>query len=188
MVSTNDFKNGMAIEVEGQVFTIVEFQHVKPGKGGAFVRTKIKNLATGAVLDKTYRAGEKFRKVRVESKKMLFLYATPDEVVLMDNDNYEQLSLPPALAGDVLSFIKDNMDVEVLMVDGKPSALVPPMFVELKITDTQPGIKGDSVSGGGNKPATLETGAGVNVPLFLKTGDMVKIDTRTGAYIERVKG
>ncbi|MHB1389833.1 MAG: elongation factor P [Thermoleophilia bacterium] len=188
MVSTSDFKNGMAIEVEGQVFTIVEFQHVKPGKGGAFVRTKIKNLATGAVLDKTYRPNEKFRKVRVETKKMLFLYATPDEVVLMDNDTYDQLSLPPAIAGDTLGFIKDNMEIEVLLVDGKPTGLVPPMFVELEITDTQPGVKGDSVSGGGNKPATLETGATVNVPLFLKTGDVVKIDSRTGAYIERVKG
>ncbi|MHB1149242.1 MAG: elongation factor P [Thermoleophilia bacterium] len=188
LVSTSDFKNGMAIEVEGQVFTIVEFQHVKPGKGGAFVRTKIKNLATGAVLDKTYRPNEKFRKVRVETKKMLYLYATPDEVVLMDNDTYDQLSLPPAIAGDTLGFIKDNMEIEVLLVDGKPTGLVPPMFVELEITDTQPGVKGDSVSGGGNKPATLETGAVVNVPLFLKTGDMVKIDSRTGSYIERVKG
>mgnify|MGYP001797086401 CR=1 FL=1 len=119
---------------------------------------------------------------------MLFLYATPDEVVLMDNDNYEQLSLPPALAGETLSFIKDNMDVEVLLVDSKPSALVPPMFVELQITDTQPGVKGDSVSGGGNKPATLETGAMVNVPLFPKPGDVGKIEPRTGDALERVKG
>lgn len=185
MVSTSDFKNGMAIEVEGQLFTIVEFQHVKPGKGGAFVRTKIKNIETGAVLDRTFRPVEKFRRVRIESKKMLFLYATPDEVVLMDNDNYEQLSLPPALAGDALSFIKDNMEVEVQMIDGKPAQLVPPIFVELEVTDTQPGVKGDTVSGG-SKPATLETGALVNVPLFIKTGDILKIDTRTGNYVERV--
>ena len=187
MVSTNDFKNGMAIEVDGQVFSIVEFQHVKPGKGGAFVRTKLKNINTGAVLDKTFRAGEKFRRVRVEGKKMLYLYSTPDEVVLMDNDTYEQLFLPPALVGDSLKFVKDNMDVEVVMVDGKPSELAPPIFVELEITETQPGIKGDTVSGGGNKPATLETGAVVSVPLFVKTGDKIKVDTRTGEYVERVQ-
>ena len=185
MISTSDFKNGMAIEVEGQIFTIVEFQHVKPGKGGAFVRTRLKNIDTGAVLDRTFRPVEKFRRVRVEGKKMQYLYSTPDEVVLMDNDTYEQLSLPPALAGDALQFITDNMEVEVLMVDGKPAQLAPPIFVELEVTDTQPGVKGDTVSGG-SKPATLETGAIVNVPLFLKTGDRIKIDTRTGSYMERV--
>ena len=185
MISTSDFKNGMAIEVEGQIFTIVEFQHVKPGKGGAFVRTRLKNIDTGAVLDRTFRPVEKFRRVRVEGKKMQYLYSTPDEVVLMDNDTYEQLSLPPALAGDALQFITDNMEVEVLMVDGKPAQLAPPIFVELEVTDTQPGVKGDTVSGG-SKPATLETGAVVNVPLFLKTGDRIRIDTRTGSYMERV--
>ena len=185
MISTSDFKNGMAIEYEGQIFTIVEFQHVKPGKGGAFVRTKLKNIETGAVLDKTFRPVEKFRRVRVEAKKMQYLYATPDEVVLMDNDTYEQLSLPPALAGDSLSYIKDNMEVEIQMIDGKPAQLVPPIFVELEITETQPGVKGDTVSGG-SKPATLETGVEVQVPLFVKTGDVIKIDTRTGGYVERV--
>ncbi|MHB9111474.1 MAG: elongation factor P [Thermoleophilia bacterium] len=186
MVSTSDFKNGMAIEVEGTIFTIVEFQHVKPGKGGAFVRTKLKNIDTGAVIDRTFRPVEKFRRVRVEGKKMQFLYATPDEVVLMDNESYEQLSLPPTLAGDALQFIKDNMEVEVLMIDGKPAQMEPPMFVEMEVTDTQPGVKGDTVSGGGSKPATIETGAIINVPLFLKTGDRIKIDTRTGSYVERV--
>lgn len=185
MISTSDFKNGMAIEYEGQIFTIVEFQHVKPGKGGAFVRTKIKNVGTGAVLDKTFRPVEKFRRVRVETKKMQYLYATPDEIVLMDNDNYEQLSLPPELAGDSLSYIKDNMEVEIQMIDGKPAQLVPPIFVELEITETQPGVKGDTVSGG-SKPATIETGVEVQVPLFVKTGDVIKIDTRTGGYVERV--
>lgn len=185
MISTSDFKNGIAIEVEGNIFTIVEFQHVKPGKGGAFVRTKLKNIDTGAVLDRTFRPVEKFRRVRIESKKMLYLYATPDEVVLMDNDNYEQLSLTPALAGDALSFIKDNMEVEVQMVDGKPAQLIAPIFVELEVTDTQPGVKGDTVTGG-SKPATLETGVEVQVPLFVKTGDVIKVDTRTGAYVERV--
>lgn len=186
MVSTNDFKNGMAIEVDGTVFTITEFQHVKPGKGGAFVRTKLKNIETGAVLDRTFRAGEKFRRVRVESKKMLYLYSTPDEVVLMDNNTYEQLSLAPALAGGALTFVKENMDMEVMFIDGKPSELIPPMFVELEVTETEPGVKGDTASGGGNKPATLETGAVVPVPLFVKIGDVLKIDTRTGQYVERV--
>ncbi|MFA5800994.1 MAG: elongation factor P [Thermoleophilia bacterium] len=185
MISTSDFKNGMAIEYEGQIFTIVEFQHVKPGKGGAFVRTKLKNIDSGAVLDKTFRPVEKFRRVRVESKKMQYLYATPDEVVLMDNDTYEQLSLPPALAGDALSYIKDNMEVEIQMIDGKPAQLVPPIFVEMEITETQPGVKGDTVSGG-SKPAIIETGVEVQVPLFVKTGDVIKIDTRTGGYVERV--
>jgi elongation factor P len=187
LVSTNDFKNGMSIEVDGQAFTIVEFQHVKPGKGGAFVRTRIKNISTGAVLDRTFRAGEKFRRVRTESKKMLYLYSTPDEVVLMDNDTYEQTSLPVALVGDSLKFVKENMDVELLVVDGNPAEMLPPTFVELAIADTQPGVKGDTVSGG-SKPATLETGAVVNVPLFLKVGDVVKVDTRTGEYVERVSG
>ena len=177
----------MAIEVEGQIFTIVEFQHVKPGKGGAFVRTKLKNIDTGAVLDRTFRAGEKFRRVRVESKNMLYLYSTPEEVVLMDNESYEQLSLPPALAGEALKYVKENMEMEVVFVDGKASALVAPIFVELEITETQPGVKGDTVSGG-NKPATVETGAVVNVPLFIKNGEVIKIDTRTGDYVERVKG
>ena len=185
MVSTNDFKNGMAIEVDGQVFTIVEFQHVKPGKGGAFVRTRLKNILTGAVLDKTFRAGEKFRQARVEAKKMQYLYATPEEVVLMDNETYEQLTLSPDLVGEALKFVKDNMEVEILMVDSKPTELIPPIFVELEVTETQPGVKGDTVTGG-NKPATLETGAVVSVPLFLKEGDRIKVDTRTGEYVERV--
>lgn len=185
MISTNDFKNGMAIEVEGQVFTIIEFQHVKPGKGGAFVRTRLKNLATGAVLDRTFRAGEKFRKVHTGSKKMMFLYATPDEVVLMDNENYEQLSLPRKLAAAALMYIRENMDVEVRLVDEKPVELLAPTFVELEVTETQPGVKGDTVTGG-SKPATLETGAVVNVPLFIKNGDRLKVDTRTGEYVERV--
>ncbi len=175
----------MAIEVDGQVFTIVEFQHVKPGKGGAFVRTRLKNILTGAVLDKTFRAGEKFRQARVEAKKMQYLYATPEEVVLMDNETYEQLTLSPDLVGEALKFVKDNVEVEILMVDGKPTELIPPIFVELEVTETQPGVKGDTVTGG-NKPATTETGAVVNVPLFLKEGDRIKVDTRTGEYVERV--
>lgn len=185
MISTNDFKNGMAIEVDGQVFAIIEFLHVKPGKGGAFVRTKLKNLATGAVLEKTFRAGEKFRRVHTGIKKMLYLYSTPDEVVVMDNETYEQLTLPRSLAGEAMKFIRENMDVEVQIIDDKPSQLMPPTFVELEVTETQPGMKGDTVSSV-SKPATLETGAVVNVPLFVKNGDRLKIDTRTGEYVERV--
>lgn len=186
MVSTNDFKNGMVIEVDGKNFTIVEFLHVKPGKGGAFVRTKLKNIETGAVIDKTFRAGEKFRRVRTESKKMLYLYSTPDEVVVMDNDTYEQLSLPPELVGEALRFVKENVEVELLMVDEKPSQLMPPTFVELEVTETEPGMKGDTASGGGYKPATVETETVVQVPLFVKIGDKLKIDTRSGEYVERV--
>lgn len=185
MISTNDFKNGMAIEVEGNAFTIVEFLHVKPGKGGAFVRTKLKNLSTGAVLEKTFRAGEKFRRVHTANKKMLFLYSSQDEVVLMDNETYEQLSLPRAQAAGALKFIKDNMEVDVQMIDGNAVNIVPPTFAELEVTDTQPGVKGDTASGG-SKPATLENGTVVNVPLFIKNGDRLKIDTRTGEYVERV--
>jgi len=176
----------MVIEVDGKNFSIVEFLHVKPGKGGAFVRTKLKNIETGAVVDKTFRAGEKFRRIRTESRKMLYLYSTPDEVVLMDNDSYEQLSLAPALVGDALRFVRENLEVELLVVDGEPSQLVPPTFVELEVTETEPGVRGDTASGGGYKPATVETGAVVQVPLFVKVGDRLKIDTRSGDYVERV--
>ncbi|GBE57354.1 elongation factor P [bacterium BMS3Abin01] len=185
MVSTNDFKNGMAIEVDGKIYSIVGFQHVKPGKGGAFVRTRLKNLQTGNVLDKTFRAGEKFRKVHTASKKMLFMYATPDEVVLMDNDTYEQESLSPELAGDALKFIQDNMEVELALIDGEPTQILPPIFVILEVKETEPGVRGDTASGGGLKPATMDTGAEIKVPLFMNIGDKVKIDTRTGEYVER---
>lgn len=185
MISTNDFKNGMAIEVDGKKFSIVEFQHVKPGKGSAFVRTKLKSLDTGNVLDKTFRAGEKFRKVHTSSKKMMFLYSTPDEVVLMDNNTYEQQSLSPEMAGDALDYVQENMDVELTLIDGEVTGMVPPTFVELEVTETEPGVKGDTAGGGGNKPAVVETGAEVKVPLFINIGDKVKIDTRTGEYVER---
>lgn len=185
MISTNDFKNGMAIEVDGKQFSIVEFQHVKPGKGGAFVRTKLKNLATGNVLDKTFRAGEKFRKVHTSSKKMLYLYSTPDEVVLMDNESYEQQSLSPELAGDSLVLVKENEEVDLELIDGEPAGITPPIFVVLEVTETEPGLKGDTASGGGYKDATVETGAVVKVPLFMDIGDRIKIDTRTGEYVER---
>jgi elongation factor P len=175
----------MAIEVDGKLFSIVEFQHVKPGKGGAFVRTKLKNLETGNVLDKTFRAGEKFRRVHTSSKKMQFLYSTPDEIVLMDNDTYEQQSLPPSLAGDRLHFIQDNMEVEVTLIDGEPREIIPPIFVVLEVTETEPGVKGDTASGGGYKPARTETGAEIKVPLFVNIGDRVKVDTRSGEYVER---
>lgn len=185
MISTNDFKNGMAIEVDGKLYSIVSFQHVKPGKGGAFVRTRLKNLQAGNVLDKTFRAGEKFRKVHTSSKKMLYLYATPDEIVLMDNEDYEQLSLSPELAGDSLALVKENEEVELELIDGEPAGIIPPIFVVLEVKETEPGVKGDTASGGGYKEATVETGAVVKVPLFMNIGDSIKIDTRSGEYVER---
>lgn len=184
-ISTNQFKNGMAIEVEGTLFFIVDFQHVKPGKGGAFVRTKLKNVKTGAVLDRTFRAGEKFEQAILERKKMQFLYAEGDQFHFMDNETYEQLALAKDQLGNVMMYTKESSNVEMLMYEGKPIGVEPETFVELEIVETDPGIRGDTVSGG-TKPATLETGAVVQVPLFLQTGEKIKIDTRTNTYITRV--
>jgi elongation factor P len=184
-ISTNQFKNGTHIEVDGQVFRIQEFQHVKPGKGGAFVRTKLKNVASGAVLDKTFRAGEKFRSVRTESRKMQYLYDQGDEAVLMDLNDYEQMSLPRSLVGESLDLMVPNDEVIVLFVDEQPSDIQLPSAVELAVAKTQPGVRGDTASGGGTKPATLESGVTVQVPLFVNEGDRVKVDTRTREYLAR---
>ncbi|MFY9265015.1 MAG: elongation factor P [Solirubrobacterales bacterium] len=185
MISTNQFKNGNHIEVDGTVFKIVDFQHVKPGKGGAFVRTKLKRTSDGNVIDKTFRAGEKFRSVRTEVKKMQFLYADGGEAHFMDNDTFDQVAVPLATLDHPLGFVRPNSEVEALYIDGDFSDLQLPASVVLEITETEPGIKGDTVSGGGNKPATLETGKTVMVPLFLNPGDSVKIDTRSGEYMSR---
>ena len=185
MISTNNFKNGTHIEVDGQVFRIVEFQHVKPGKGPAFVRSKLKNVGSGAVIDKTFRAGEKLRSIHTEARKMQYLYESGDEIVLMDTGDYEQLSLTKSLVGDSLDWILPNDEVEVLFVDGRPADVQVPSAVELTVTQTDPGVRGDTASGGGNKPATLETGAIVQVPLFVNIGDRVKVDTRSGSYMSR---
>jgi elongation factor P len=184
VVNTNQFKSGMAIAIDGQPFTIVEFQHVKPGKGGAFVRTKVRNIATGAVLDKTFRAGEKFDRMHTQSRKLAFLYATEDEVVLMDNETYEQVSVSPSMAQDALKWVVENMEVEVMYLNGQPFEVAPPNFVELTITQSDPGVQGNTAQGA-TKPATLESGTTVQVPLFIEEGEKIKVDTRSGEYLGR---
>ena len=184
-ISTNQFKNGNHIEVDGTVFKILEFQHVKPGKGGAFVRTKLRRTTDGNVIDRTFRAGEKFRAVRTEARKMQFLYADGDDAHFMDSESFEQMAVPQASLADKLQWTKPNDDVDVLFIDDKPADLQLPSSVELEVTETEPGLRGDTASGGGNKPATLETGATVQVPLFVNIGDRVKVQTETGAYISR---
>ena len=184
-VNTNQFKNGMHIELEGSFWRIVEFQHVKPGKGGAFVRTKLKGLDTGAVVDKTFRAGEKFPRVRTETKDMQYLYDSGDEVVFMDTDSYEQTSLPRAAVEDALEFMLPSSSVQMLLVNGAPTGVQLPASVELTVSQTEPGVKGDTVSNV-TKPATLETGAVVQVPLFVNTGDRIKVEPREKRYISRV--
>jgi elongation factor P len=183
-VNTNQFKNGMHIEVDGGVWRIVEFQHVKPGKGGAFVRTKVKSLDTGAVVDRTFRAGEKFPRIHTEVKQVQYLYDAGDEVVFMDEETYEQFSLPRRDVADALDFLQPSSSVQILTVDGRPSGIQLPASVELAVTETEPGIKGDTVSNV-TKPATLETGAIVQVPLFVNAGDRIKVDTRERRYISR---
>jgi elongation factor P len=184
VVNTNEFKNGMAIEVEGTTYTIVESQHVKPGKGGAFVRTKLKSIATGAVIDRTFRAGEKFPRVDTRTRKMTYLYATEDEVVVMDPDSYEQISLSPGMAEEALKWVVENNDVNLLYVGGTPFSMEAPNSVELEIVRSDPGVRGDTAQGG-TKPATLQTGVIIQVPLFIEQGERVKVDTRTGQYLSR---
>jgi elongation factor P len=184
VVNTNQFKSGMAIEIDGDNFIIVESQHVKPGKGGAFVRTKVRNIATGAVLDRTFRAGEKFNRVHTESRKMQYLYSTDGEVVLMDGETYEQISIAPDMAVEALKWVIENGVVELQYINGQPSAVEPPTSVELTVTHTEPGLRGDTAQGG-TKPATLETGVAIQVPLFIEQGERVKVDTRSGEYLSR---
>ena len=185
MISTNQFKNGTHIEVDGKVFKVVEFQHVKPGKGGAFVRSKLKRVEDGAVIDKTFKAGDKFRPVRTETKKMQYLYESGEAVVLMDNTSYEQVEIPKSVAEEALQWVPPNSDVDLLLVDERPSDVQVPSAVELSVTQTDPGVKGDTASGGGSKPATLETGVVVQVPLFIEEGERVRVDTRSGEYVSR---
>src|SRR5580765_5717567 len=185
MISTNQFKNCNHIEVEGTIFKIIEFQHVKPGKGGAFVRTKLRRTADGAVIEKTFRAGEKFRSIHTEARKMQFLYADGTDAHFMDEESFEQLALPEASITEALKYIMPNESVDMLYIDGEPGDIQLTASVELEVTHTEPGMRGDTASGGGNKPATLETGATVNVPLFVNIGDRVKVDTRSGSYMSR---
>jgi elongation factor P len=185
MISTNQFKNGNHIEVDGTVFKILEFQHVKPGKGGAFVRTKLRRTSDGAVIDRTFRAGEKFRSVRTEARRMQFLYADGTDAHFMDSESFEQLAIPEGSVQEPLKWIRPNEEVDLLFIDGKPADVQLSASVELEVTHTEPGVRGDTASGGGNKPATLETGATIQVPLFVNIGDRVKVDTREGTYISR---
>jgi len=184
VVSTNQFKGGMAIEIEGEPFTIVESQHVKPGKGGAFVRTKVRSIKTGNVLDKTFRAGEKFTRMDTRSRTLQYLYATETEIVLMDTESYEQLSVSPDMAKEALQWVVENMEMQVFYLDGVPIEVEAPTTVELTITHTEPGLRGDTAQGG-SKPATLETGVSIQVPLFIEQGERIKVDTRTGEYLSR---
>ena len=183
-VSTNQFKNGMHVEVDGSVWRIVEFQHVKPGKGGAFVRTKLKGLDSGAVVDRTFRAGEKFQRIHTEVKNVQYLYDAGDEVVFMDEETFEQFGLPRESVSDVLEFMQPSSSVQMLAVDGRPSGVQMPSSLELTVAETEPGVKGDTVSNV-TKPATLETGAVVQVPLFVNVGDRIKVDPRERRYISR---
>ena len=183
-VSTNQFKNGMHIQLDSNVWRIVEFQHVKPGKGGAFVRTKLKNLDSGSVVDKTFRAGEKFARVHTETKNVQYLYDSGDEVVFMDEQSYEQISLPRESVSDALDYLEPSSSVQLLTVDGRPAGVQMPASVELTVAETEPGVRGDTVSNV-TKPAKLATGAVVQVPLFVNQGERIKVDPREGRYISR---
>jgi elongation factor P len=185
MISTNQFRNGSHIDVEGTVFKILEFQHVKPGKGGAFVRTRLRRASDGAVIDRTFRAGEKFRPVRTEVRRMQFLYRDGSEAHFMDSQTYEQLTIPEGALNDALRWMKESDEVDLLYIDDEPADVQLPSAIDLSVAETQPGVRGDTASGGGTKPAVLETGARINVPLFIDVGDVVRVDTRTGEYVSR---
>jgi elongation factor P len=185
MISAGDFRNGITIEYENSIYQIIEFQHVKPGKGAAFVRTKLKNIISGGVVEKTFRPTEKCPQARIDRKEMQYLYEDGDLYYFMDTENYEQVGLNADKVGDALKFVKENEMVKVCSHNGNVFAIEPPLFVELAITDTEPGFKGDTATGA-TKPATVETGALVYVPLFVNQGDVIKIDTRTGEYLSRV--
>ncbi|MDO8964724.1 MAG: elongation factor P [Coriobacteriia bacterium] len=184
-VSTNQFKNGMCISYDGKLWVIVEFQHVKPGKGGAFVRTKLKEVRSGRVVDITFRAGEKIEDVRMETKNLQYLYNDGSAFHFMDTATYEQFELAADFVGETAKWLKENEEATVLVAGGDMLGVEPPMFVDLEITDTDPGFKGDTVQGG-TKPATLETGAVVQVPMFINTGERIRVDTRDGRYVTRV--
>ena len=185
MISASEFRNGITVEFEGALFTIVDFQHVKPGKGAAFVRSTLKNMETGAVLEKTFRPTEKMPRAHIDRRDLQYLYTDGSLFYFMDNENFEQTEMNAQQIGDNLQFVKENDMIKVLVHNGRIFGIEPPMFAELEITDTEPGFKGDTATGA-TKPATVETGATVKVPLFVNTGDKIKIDTRTGEYLGRV--
>lgn len=184
MISAGDFRNGITIEIDGNIFQIIEFQHVKPGKGAAFVRTKLKNIVSGGVVEKTFRPTEKCPQARIDRKEMQYLYEDGDLYNFMDTETYDQIALNSDTVGDALKFVKENEMVKVCSYNGNVFAIEPPLFVELEITETEPGFKGDTATGA-TKPAIVETGAQVSVPLFVNQGDKIKIDTRTGEYLSR---
>ncbi|MCI8294840.1 MAG: elongation factor P [Lachnospiraceae bacterium] len=184
MISAGEFRNGVTLEIDGQVVQILEFQHVKPGKGAAFVRTKLKNVINGGVVERTFRPTEKFPPARIDRVDMQYLYADGDLYNFMNTETYDQIALNSDLVGDALKFVKENEMVKVCSYNGNVFSIEPPLFVELEITETEPGFKGDTATGA-SKPATVETGAQINVPLFVNIGDRVKIDTRTSEYLGR---
>ena len=186
MISAGDFRNGMTLEIDGNVCQIIEFQHVKPGKGAAFVRTKIKNVISGGVVEKTFRPTEKFPAARIDRVDMQYLYADGDLYNFMNTETFDQIALNSDTVGDALKFVKENEICKICSYNGNVFSVEPPLFVELEVTDTEPGFKGDTATGA-TKPATLETGATINVPLFVNIGDKLKIDTRTGEYLSRVE-
>lgn len=185
MISTTEFRSGEALVIDGQLWVIVEFQHVKPGKGGAFVRTKLRRLRDGGVIERTFRAGEKFQEAYIEKRSLQYLYRTADTFHLMDTKSYEEIQVPAETIGAAAGFLKENMELEGQFHDGALIGIQPPMFVEVHVESTEPGVRGDT-SKGGMKPATLETGATIQVPLFVETGDVIRVDTRNSSYVSRV--
>ena len=184
MITAGDFRNGVTFDIDGNVFQIIEFQHVKPGKGAAFVRTKIKNVITGGVVEKTFRPTEKCEKAHIDRRDMQFSYVDGDLYYFMDNETFDMMPISASQIGDALKFVKENMDCKILSYKGNVFGIEPPNFVELLVTETEPGVKGDTATGA-TKPATLETGATIMVPLFINENDMIRVDTRTGEYMER---
>ena len=184
MIVAGDFRNGVTFELDGQIFQVVEFQHVKPGKGAAFVRTKLKNIITGATVERTFNPSDKMEKAHIERKDMQYLYNDGELYYFMDTETFEQIPLNASTIGDSLKFVKENMVVKILSHKGNVFGIEPPTFVELEVTETEPGFKGDTATGA-TKPATVETGATIKVPLFINKGDIIRIDTRTGEYLER---
>jgi elongation factor P len=185
-IDTSQFRNGLKLEIDGEPFNMIFFQHVKPGKGGAFVRTKLKNLRNGKVIERTFRSGERVDEADVEDRRMSFLYQDGDGLVFMDSESFDQMSISLERVGEAKNYLKENTEVDILLYKGNPINIELPAFIEAVISQTDPGIKGDTASGS-TKPATLETGAVVQVPLFVKEGEKVRVDTRTGEYVERVK-
>ncbi len=186
MISTAEFRNGSRLEIDGEPFYIVEFQHVKPGKGGAFVRTKLKSYTSGNVIDRTFRSGERFDEPELDEREMQFLYAAGDSYTFMDTKNYEQLTFEKKQLGENADLLKENMIAKILVYQHRPIAVELPIFIELKVVDAEPGVRGDTASGG-TKPAVVETGAIIKVPLYMEVGEVIKIDTRTRQYVERVR-